>query len=61
MGEWSAAQHSVRIALSDEYQGKVDDVIHIHDRSQEVAPDLQSNNEILRSDSAIALDDYPFL
>jgi hypothetical protein len=60
MGEWSAAQHSVPVGLSDGYQGKVDDVIHIHDESQEVAPGPQSNDEILRSDSAIALDDYPF-
>jgi hypothetical protein len=51
----------VPIACSDEYQGKVDDLIHIHDGSQEIPPDQQSNDEILRSGSAIALGDYPVL
>jgi hypothetical protein len=51
----------VPIGLSDEYQGKVDDVMRFHDGSQEVPPNQQSNDEIPGCDSAIALDDYPFL
>jgi hypothetical protein len=57
MGQCSAAQYSVPVGLSDEYQGKMDDMIHILDRSQEVSPYQQTNDEILRSDLAIALDD----
>jgi hypothetical protein len=51
----------VPVGLSDEYQGKVDDVIRIHHGSQKVPPDQQSNDEMLRSESAIALDDYLLL
>jgi hypothetical protein len=61
IGESSAAQHSLGVGLSDEYGGKADDVIHIRDRSQELPSDQQSNDEILRSDLAIALEDYPLL
>jgi hypothetical protein len=51
----------VPVGLSDDCQDKVDDVIHTHDGSQEVPADQQSNDEILKSHSAIALDDSHLL
>jgi hypothetical protein len=59
IAEWSKAQHSVPVQLYHQCQGNVGDPNAIIDASQVIPMDPQSNDEILRSDSAIALDHYP--